>query len=118
MNSANRYLTALADRVTDWDRALIRQAVLGVAYLRDGRVSANDFRSVLPDVAQGAIGLTIRQLPHTKHGALIRKATVHGHPITEPSTAESTHGKPIQVWELTPAGWDAARQLMSDKAVA
>lgn len=118
MNPANRYLTELADRVTDWDRALIRQAVLGVAYLKGGRVSANDFRHVIPDVAQGAVGLVIRQLPTAKHGALIEKATIGRHPITEPSTAESTHGKPIQVWELTDAGWDAARQLMSDKAVA
>ena len=118
MNPANRYLTALADNVTDWDAALVRQAVLGVAYHRGGRVSANDFRHVLPDVAQGAIGLTIRQLPTAKHGALIRKATVHGHPITEPSTAESTHGKPIQVWELTSAGWGAARALVEGQVAA
>ncbi|MFE1170423.1 hypothetical protein [Nocardiopsis sp. NPDC058789] len=118
MTPAHRYLTAMAARVTEWDAALIRQAVLGTAWLRDGRVSANDFRDYLPEVAQGAVGLTIRQLPTKKHGALIRKATVQGHPITVPSTAESTHGKPIQVWELTPAGRDAARELIEGRVAA
>ena len=118
MNHAHRYLSAMADRVSDWDTALIKQAVLAVAYLKDGRVSANDFRDYLPEVAQGAVGLVIRQLPAPKHGALTRKATIHGHPITTPSTAVSTHGKPIQVWELTDAGWDAALELVSGKAVA
>ncbi|KOX10180.1 hypothetical protein [Nocardiopsis sp. NRRL B-16309] len=120
MNSAHRYLSELADQVSDWDVALIRQAVLVFARLNDGRVSANDFRDYLPPTSQGAVGLVIRQLPCKKHGQLIRKARAvpGGWSITEPSTAESTHGKPIQVWELTPAGWDAARQLMGDKAVA
>lgn len=118
MNHAHAYLTAMADRVSEWDAALIRQAVLGTAWLNDGRVSANDFRDYLPEVAQGAVGLIIRQLPTKKHGALIRKATVQGHPITVPSSAESTHGKPIQVWELTPAGWDAARELVEGRVAA
>ncbi len=118
MNHAHRYLTAMAARVTDWDTALIRQAVLGTAWLNGGKVSANDFRDYLPATSQGAVGLIIRQLPTKKHGALIRKATIQGHPITVPSTAESTHGKPIQVWELTSAGWDAARELVEGRVAA
>ena len=118
MNHAHRYLDNLASAVTDWDAALIRQAVLVTAHLNGGRVSANDFRDYLPPTSQGAVGLIIRQLPTPKHGALVRKATVQGHPITVPSTAESTHGKPIQVWELTPAGWDAARALMEGQVAA
>lgn len=120
MNHAHRYLSEMADRVSDWDTALIRQAVLAVAYLKNGRVSANDFRDYLPETSQGAVGLIIRQLPTKKHGQLIRKAVTvpGGYPITVPSTAESTHGKPIQVWELTPAGWDAARELVEGRAAA
>ena len=121
MNSAALcYLDNLANAVTEWDAALIRQAVLVTAYLnRDNRVSANDFRDYLPEVAQGAVGLIIRQLPTPKHGALLRKATsFDGYPITVASTAESTHGKSIQVWELTPAGWDAARALMEGQVAA
>lgn len=119
MNHAHAYLTAMADRVTDWDHALIRQAALVTAWLNDGRVCANDFRGYLPETSQGAVGLVIRQLPFKKHGALIRKATtVDGYPITVPSTAVSTHGKPVQVWELTPAGWDAARELVEGRVAA
>lgn len=113
MNHAHRYLTELAANVSEWDAALIRQAVLVTAYLhRDNRVSANAFRAYLPEVAQGAVGLVIRQLPTRKHGALLRKATsFDGYPITVASTAESTHGKSIQVWQLTSAGVDAAYAL-------
>ncbi|WP_433701824.1 hypothetical protein [Nocardiopsis sp. CA-288880] len=118
MTHAHRYLAAMADRVTEWDAALIRQAVLVFAHLQEGRVSANDFRDYLPPTSQGAVGLIIRQLPTPKHGQLIRKATIQGHPITVPSTAESTHGKPIQVWELTNAGWNAARALMEGEVAA
>lgn len=120
MNHAHAYLTAMADRVTDWDHALIRQAVLATAWLNDGRVSANDFRDYLPETSQGAVGLVIRQLPFKKHGTLIRKARAvpGGWSITVPSTAVSTHGKPIQVWELTPAGWDAARELAEGRVAA
>ncbi|MGW9447082.1 hypothetical protein [Bacillus mobilis] len=117
-NAALCYLDNLANAVTEWDAALIRQAVLVTAHLQEGRVSANDFRDYLPEVAQGAVGLVIRQLPTPKHGALVRKATVQGHPITVASTAESTHGKPIQVWELTPAGWAAAKALMEGQVAA
>ena len=118
MNHAHAYLSDMADRVSDRDTALIKQAVLAVAYLKNGRVSANDFRDYLPETSQGAVGLVIRQLPFKAHGALTRKATVDGYPITTPSTAESTHGKPIQVWELTDAGWDAARDLVEGRVAA
>lgn len=120
MKHAHRYLAAMADRVTDWDAALIRQAVLVFARLNDGRISANDFRDYLPPTSQGAVGLIIRQLPTKKHGQLIRKARAvpGGWSVTVPSTAESTHGKPIQVWELTNAGWDAAKALMEGQVAA
>lgn len=119
MKDVHRYLDTLAARVTDWDHALVRQAVLVTAYLQGGRVSANDFRDRLPEVAQGSVGLVIRQLPTRKHGALIAKAlTVDGYPITVPSTAVSTHGKPVQVWGLTSAGWAAARGLYEGRAAA
>lgn len=119
MKDVHRYLNTLATSVTAWDHALVRQAVLVTAYLQGGRVSANDFRDRLPEVAQGAVGLVIRQLPTKKHGALITKArTVDGYPITVPSTAVSTHGKPVQVWTLTAAGWAAARGLYEGRAAA
>ncbi|MFC9941230.1 hypothetical protein [Nocardiopsis alba] len=112
MNHAHAYLSTMAGCVTEWDQALIRQAVLVTALRNGGRVSANDFRDYLPETSQGAVGLIVRQLPTKKHGGLLRKARVQGHPVTVPSTAESTHGKAIQVWELTPAGWDVARKLV------
>lgn len=107
-----RHLDQLADRVTEWDQALIRQAVLVMA-LHKGVVSANDFRDYLPETSQGAVGLTIRQLPTKKHGQLITKATtVDGYPMTVPSSAPSTHGKPLNLWRLTPAGRVAALCLV------
>ena len=120
MTPVHRYLTAMAEHVTEWDAALIRQAVLVTAWLNDGRVSANDFRDYLPETSQGAVGLVIRTLPAKKNGGLLRKAVAvpGGWPVTVPSTAESTHGKPIQVWELTNAGWDAARDLVEGRVAA
>lgn len=109
-------LDEMGARVPEWDEALIRQAVLVVGLWR-GEFSANDFRELLPQVAPGAIGLVIRQLPSQRHGCLLEKATTEdGHTRMVPSSAASTHGKPLQVWRLTEAGRRAARNLVSGVA--
>lgn len=111
-------LDELAAGVSDWDWALVRQAVLVVG-LWKAEFSANDFRDLLPESAQRVVGLVIRQLPFRRHGALLRKATtVDGYPKTVPSTAASTHGKHLQVWTLTPVGREAARRLVDGQAAA
>lgn len=114
-----QYLDQLAAEVSDWDAALIRQAVLVTALRNNGQVSANDFREYLPEVAQSAVGLIIRQLPTKAHGQLTTKAlTSDGYPMTVPSSAPSTHGKALQVWRLTGAGRDMARRLLYGEGVA
>lgn len=106
------FLDGLADGVSEWDAALVRQAVLAVGVGR-GEFSANDLRDLLPAEAQRVAGLVIRQLPARRHGHLIARATTDsGHPKTVRSTAASTHGKALQVWTLTPAGLAAARRLL------
>jgi len=92
---ANAALAALYANVTDWDTALLNQAIDAIG--GSGRpFSANDLRAVLPELAHGAAGLFFHSLVRRRNP---RQVDVVGE---EPSTAESTHGKPIKVYVLSP----------------
>lgn len=102
---ANATLAALYATVTDWDTAILNQAIDAIG--ADGRpFSANDLRAVLPELAHGAAGLFFHSLVRRRNP---RQVVVVDE---EPSTAESTHGKPIKVYVLSEERLDAiaARQ--------
>ncbi|MWA08826.1 hypothetical protein [Streptomyces sp. BA2] len=91
---ANATLAALYATVTDWDTALLNQAIDAIG--GDGRpFSMNDVRAVLPELGHGAAGLLFHSLVRRRHP---RQLVIVGE---EPSTAESTHGKPIKVYVLS-----------------
>lgn len=91
---ANATLAALYATVTDWDAAILNQAIDAIG--GDGRpFSANDLRAVLPDLAHGAAGLFFHSLVRRRNP---RQLVIVGE---EPSTAESTHGKTIKVYVLS-----------------
>lgn len=91
---ANKTLAALYANVTDWDAAILGQAIDAIG--GDGRpFSANDLRAVLPGLAHGAAGLFFHSLVRRRHP---RQLVIVGE---EPSTAASTHGKAIKVYVLS-----------------
>lgn len=97
---ANELLAAMYATVTQWDTALLDQAIDAIG--GDGRVfSMNDVRAVLPDMAQGTAGLFFHSLVRRRNP---RQVIAVGE---EPSTAESTHGKPIKRYVLSPARIEA-----------
>jgi hypothetical protein len=92
---ANATLAALYANVTDWDEAILNQSIDAIG--GGGRpFSMNDVRAVLPELAHGAAGLFFPSLVRRRTP---RQVDVVGE---EPSTAESTHGKPIKVYVLSP----------------
>lgn len=91
---ANATLAALYANITDWDVALLNQAIDAIG--GDGRpFSMNDVRDVLPDIARGTAGLFFQSLVRRRNP---RQVDIVGE---EPSTAESTHGKAIKVYVLS-----------------
>ncbi|MFD9070572.1 hypothetical protein [Streptomyces lasiicapitis] len=97
---ANATLAALYANITDWDTTLLNQAIDAIG--GDGRpFSMNDVRAVLPELAYGAAGLFFHSLVRRRHP---RQLVIVGE---EPSTAASTHGKPIKVYVLSGERLDA-----------
>lgn len=84
-------LKEIADQ-SSWDKFLVEQAVLAVGRSQ-GEFSANDFRSLLPELGLGFLGAAISAL---HGGGLIRHTGYY-----VPSDLSSTHGHRISVWELT-----------------
>jgi hypothetical protein len=109
---ANEQLAALYANVTQWDTALLDQAIDAIG--GDGRpFSMNDVRAVIPELAHGAAGLFFHSLVRRRNP---RQADIVGE---EPSTAESTHGKPIKVYVLSPERREAiAARAEQRKAAA
>lgn len=87
--------------VTDWDRNLIEQAIY--LFGETGQpFSMNTFRHLLPAMAHGTAGALLRGMA-CRNPAPIRKVG------QEKSTSRKTHGKPIDVYVLTPDGHQQAR---------
>ena len=108
---ANEQLAALYADVTDWDAAVLSQAIDAIG--GDGRpFSMNDVRAVLPELAHGAAGLFFHSLVRRRNP---RQVDIVGE---EPSTAESTHGKPIKVYVLSPERREAIAARLAQRRVA
>lgn len=115
IQDVDKFLNSLITRVITWDRNIVEQAVYAFGWCNQ-TVSANDFRRLLPDLAHGHVGIVIRSMAARR---MLRPALdQHGYPMTVRSTAESTHGKPIQCWTLTPAGRDAAERMLRKREAA
>lgn len=110
---AQAYLDSLIDRVSDWDRALVEQAVHFFGLAREC-FSCNSFRYLLPKMAHGHVGIVVRSMAQRR--LIVQVRDRNGYPVTVTSTAESTHGKPIAVYKLTPAGERAANALLGEVA--
>lgn len=95
-------LDLLLSSVSDWDKALIEQAIQ--IFGEGGRpFSMNDFRDLLPPMAWGMAGRVILSMLNRKHPPIREIAQVR-------STAPDTHGKRIGLYVLTDTGLAAARQ--------
>lgn len=87
--------------VTDWDKNLIKQAIY--LFGETGQpFSMNTFRHLLPEMAWGTAGAVLRGMGCSKPAPIRRIGQ-------EPSTSRPTHGKPIDVYMLTPFGHQQAR---------
>jgi len=94
---ANEQLAALYANVTDWDEAILDQAVLAIA--GDGRpFSANDLLVVIPELGRSVAGLYFAGLTRR------RTPQVLDYIGSEPSINPRAHGKPVHVYRLTGAG--------------
>lgn len=109
------FLDSLIDRVSEWDRDLVEQAVYAFGWCKP-IFSANDFRRLLPEMAHGHVGIVIRSMAGRR--MILQALDENGYPITVKSTADSTHRKPIQCWELSDAGFHAARRVLRKQADA
>lgn len=90
---ADATLRSLYANVTDWDRALIVQAIEAIG--ADGRpFSMNTIRDLLPEMAQGTAGLVFHSLARQKKTPVLVKVG------EERSTSGPTHGKPINRYVL------------------
>lgn len=88
----NAELDALIANVTDWDRALIEQAIH--VFGAGGRhFSMNDFRDLLPESAHHAAGLVFLSMLNRKPSPLVKVGTTR-------STSGPTHNKAICVYRL------------------
>jgi len=85
-------LAALIASVSDWDKALIEQAI-HVFGAWGHPFSMNTFRDLLPEMAHGTAGLVILSMANRKPRAIIEIGKVR-------STSGPTHGKPIGLYVL------------------
>lgn len=95
----DQLLADIVDRASSWDRFLAEQAVFAFGLACD-EWSANDLRTVLPELAHGYLGAAI--------GALARGGVIAKTGQLVPSTSGPTHGHGLYVWQLTPRGRDIA----------
>jgi hypothetical protein len=97
-SQANALLAAMFANVSQWDAQLFDQAIEAIA--GDGQpFSTNDLREVLPDMGKKAAGLYFRGLVSRQPQLLLRVGEV-------PSINERAHGKHVNTYVLTKAGWN------------
>lgn len=94
---ANATLAALYANVTDWDQAVLDQAVLAIAG-GNRPFSANDLWAVLPPMGRGVIGLYFSSLSKRRAPQVLK------HVGYEPSVNPKAHGKPVNLYLLTAEG--------------
>lgn len=94
---ANELLAAMYATVTDWDEALLDQALLAIAG-GNRPFSANDLWVIVPDMGRGAAGLYFGSLARRRSpNALIKVGE-------EPSVNPKAHGKPVNLYLFTAHG--------------
>ena len=104
---ANALLATLYANVTDWDEALLDQALLAIA--SDGQpFGMNDLRTVLPDDACKPAGLYFHSLVNLEHPQVLQQAG------EVRSINPKAHGKKVGVYYLTAAG----RKFIQDRQPA
>lgn len=106
---ANQLLAALYTTVTDWNEAVLDQAVLAIA--GGGRpFGANDLWAIVPEMGRGAAGLYFSCLAKRRQPQVL---AVVG---TEPSVNPKAHGKPVNVYELTAEGREFIKARQAARA--
>jgi hypothetical protein len=106
-DQANQTLAALYADVTDWNEAILDQALLAIA--GSGRpFSANDLWAIVPDMGRGTAGLYFGVLARRTSPRVLIKVG------DEPSINEKAHGKPVNLYLLTVEG----QQLLEDRQAA
>jgi hypothetical protein len=106
-DQANKTLAALYADVTDWNEAILDQALLAIA--GGGRpFSANDLWAIVPDMGRGTAGLYFGALSRRTSPRVLIKVG------DEPSINEKAHGKPVNLYLLTVEG----QQLLEDRQAA
>lgn len=101
---ANATLAVLYATVTQWDEAVLDQAVLAIAG-SDRPFSANDLWAIIPPMGRGAIGLYFNNLSKRRTPHILR------HVGYEPSVNPRAHGKPVNTYVLTAEG----RRFLEDR---
>lgn len=104
---ANRQLAALYATVTDWDEALLDQAVLAIAG-SNRPFSANDLWHVVPEMGRGTAGLYFSGLVRRTSPRVLVKVG------DEPSVNPKAHGKPVNLYRITAEG----RKFLEDRQAA
>lgn len=88
----SRELRSFIDSVSEWDKALIEQAI--EIFGADGRpFSMNTFRDLLPDMAHHTAGLVFLSMVNRKPSPLVQIGTTR-------SSSGPTHNKRIGVYQL------------------
>lgn len=86
---------------SSWDQFLVEQAVYAFG-LANATFTANDMRTVLPEMGHGFLGAAINAL---RSGGVIEHT---GNSV--PSTSPATHGHRLAVWQLSARGREVAAQ--------
>ncbi|WP_060905390.1 hypothetical protein [Streptomyces scabiei] len=106
---ANQMLAALYATVTDWNEAVLDQAVLAIAG-GNRPFSANDLWAIVPDMGRGAAGLYFSGLVRRSHPRVLLKVG------DEPSVNPKAHGKPVYLYLLTAEGRKFLEDRRNDRA--
>jgi hypothetical protein len=104
---ANKTLAILYANVTDWDTALLDQALLAISS-DDQPFGMNDIRTVLPQDACKKAGLYFHSLVNLEHPEVLRQVG------EVRSINPKAHGKKVGVYVLTAAG----RKFIEDRQAA
>ncbi|MEU2674793.1 hypothetical protein ABZ622_39385 [Streptomyces sp. NPDC007164] len=86
---------------SSWDQFLVEQAAFHYGQIND-TFTANDLRSVLPELGHGFLGAAINSL---RTGGIIEHTGA-----MVPSTSPATHGHRLAVWKLSARGRAVAAQ--------
>jgi hypothetical protein len=108
---ANATLAALYATVTEWDEAVLDQAILAVA-AGNRTFSANDLWWIVPELGRGIAGLYFGALAKRRSPLVLQRVGY------ETSVNPRAHGKPVNTYRLTHEGrtfLEERRQARADE---